>query len=239
MATKKEVFIIKDNWEEILVNSLLFSGIDRNDAGTMISCLNPKEESFSRGEFIAQAGEPMKGLGLLVNGSLSVLKESVNGNRIIMNILKPGDLFGEMAVFSNRRVWPASISALANSTVLFISPDKIVGRCANACSFHRQITLNMLKILSEKAMQLNRKVEYMSIRGMREKLCTYFWEQYKEQGSYLIHLPMKRNEMADFLNISRPSMSREMGRMRDEGLIDFHLSTVKILDPEKLAEYVQ
>jgi len=239
MATKKEVFIIKDNWEEILVNSLLFSGIDRNDAGTMIACLNPKEESFSRGEFIAQAGEPMKGLGLLVNGSLSVLKESVNGNRIIMNILKPGDLFGEMAVFSNRRVWPASISALANSTVLFISPDKIVGRCANACSFHRQITLNMLKILSEKAMQLNRKVEYMSIRGMREKLCTYFWEQYKEQGSYLIHLPMKRNEMADFLNISRPSMSREMGRMRDEGLIDFHLSTVKILDPEKLAEYVQ
>lgn len=239
MATKNEVFIIKSKWEEILIDSLLFSDIERKDIGTMLSCLNPKEESFSKGEFIAQAGQPMKGLGLLVNGSLSVLKESINGNRIIINILKPGDLFGEMAVFSNKRVWPASISALANSTVLFLSPDKIVGRCANACSFHRQLTLNMLKILSDKAMQLNRKVEYMSIRGMREKLCTYFWEQYREQGSFLIHLPMKRNEMADFLNISRPSMSREMGRMRDEGIIDFHLSTVKILNPEKLAEYVQ
>jgi len=223
----------------VLADSLLFSDIDRKDIIQMITCLNPKEESFSRGEFIAQAGEPMKGLGLLLQGSVSVLKENVDGSRIIMNILKPGELFGEMAVFSEERVWPASISALTNSTVLFISPDKIVGRCANACSFHRQLTVNMLRILSDRAMKLNRKVEYMSIRGMREKLCTFFWELYRKQGGNIIHLPMKRNELADFLNVSRPSMSREMGRMRDEGLIDFHLSTVKILKPDKIAEYVQ
>lgn len=223
----------------MLAGSLLFSDIDREDIGKMLVCLCPKEESFIKGEFIARAGQPMKGLGLLVEGSLSVVKENVSGNRIIMNILKPGDLFGEMAVFSNKRIWPASITALTGSTVLFIPPGKIVDRCSNACEFHKQLTLNMLKILSEKAMQLNRKVEYMSIRGMREKLCTFFWELYREQGSLLIHLPMKRNEMADFLNISRPSMSREMGRMRDEGLIDFHMSTVKILDPGKLAKYVQ
>lgn len=223
----------------MLADSLLFSDIDRKDIIQMITCLNPKEESFSRGEFIAQAGEPMKGLGLLLQGSVSVLKENVDGSRIIMNILKPGELFGEMAVFSEERVWPASISALTNSTVLFISPDKIVGRCANACSFHRQLTVNMLRILSDRAMKLNRKVEYMSIRGMREKLCTFFWELYRKQGGNIIHLPMKRNELADFLNVSRPSMSREMGRMRDEGLIDFHLSTVKILKPDKIAEYVQ
>jgi CRP-like cAMP-binding protein len=233
------VVVIKNKWEDVLASSLLFSDIEKEDIGKMLACLNPKEESFVRGEFVAQAGQPMRGLGLLVDGSLSVIKESVNGNRIIMNILKPGDLFGEMAVFSNKKIWPASISALVLSTVLFISPDKIVGRCSNACSFHKQLTMNMLKILSEKAMHLNRKVEYMSIRGMREKLCTFFWELSREQGSLLIKIPMKRNEMADFLNISRPSMSREMGRMRDEGIIDFHLSTVKILDPEKLAEYVR
>ncbi|NLX76736.1 MAG: Crp/Fnr family transcriptional regulator [Clostridiaceae bacterium] len=233
------MIFIKNNWTEVLADSLLFSDIDRKDIIQMITCLNPKEESFSRGEFIAQAGEPMKGLGLLLQGSVSVLKENVDGSRIIMNILKPGELFGEMAVFSEERVWPASISALTNSTVLFISPDKIVGRCANACSFHRQLTVNMLRILSDRAMKLNRKVEYMSIRGMREKLCTFFWELYRKQGGNIIHLPMKRNELADFLNVSRPSMSREMGRMRDEGLIDFHLSTVKILKPDKIAEYVQ
>lgn len=118
--------VIKNKWEDVLASSLLFSDIEKEDIGKMLACLNPKEESFVRGEFVAQAGQPMRGLGLLVDGSLSVIKESVNGNRIIMNILKPGDLFGEMAVFSNKKIWPASISALVLSTVLFISPDKIV-----------------------------------------------------------------------------------------------------------------
>ena len=47
-------------------------------------------------------------------------------------------------------------------------------------------------------------------------------------------LPLKRNEMADFLNIARPSLSREMCRMRDEGIIDFHRESIKIKDPDAL-----
>ena len=47
-------------------------------------------------------------------------------------------------------------------------------------------------------------------------------------------LAMNRNEMADFLNVARPSLSREMCRMRDEGIIDFHRSSVRIMDMEAL-----
>lgn len=226
-------------WYGVIKGSMLFFGISGNEAETVLNCLKPKTEEYKKGEFVARHGEPMKGLGILLAGSVSVLKENADGGRIIMNVLEPGELFGEMAVFSENRVWPAGIQAVTDSTVLFISPDKIVGSCANACSFHRQITVNMLKIISDRAMKLNKKVEYLSIKGMREKLCTYFWEQYKKQGNTLFHLPLKRNELADFLNVSRPSMSREMCRMRDEGMIDFHLSTVKIKSPEKIACYVQ
>lgn len=229
---------MKDEWYKALENSLLFSDIIKENIKNMLACLEPKEKSYKKGELIARFGEEMEGFGLLIEGSLSVLKENIDGNRLLLNILKPGDLFGEMAVYSERRVWPATISAVENSIVLFIEPEKIVAACEKACSYHQQLTSNMLNILSDKAMSLNKQVEYLSIKGMREKLCTYFWEQHKNQDSLLIHLPMKRNEMADFLNVSRPSMSREMSRMRDEGLIDFHLSTVKITNPQQLAEYV-
>jgi DNA-binding transcriptional regulator LsrR (DeoR family) len=50
---------------------------------------------------------------------------------------------------------------------------------------------------------------------------------------------MNRQQLADFLNVSRPSMSRELSRMRDEGIIDFHLSAVRILDIERLKEYCE
>lgn len=217
----------------------LFEDINPLDVKTMLGCLNPTLVACKKGEMAARWGEPMVGLGILLEGSLSVQKEKADGTRVILHILTPGEMFGEMAVFTQERRWPATIQAQEDSVILFIPPDKIAGRCSNACSFHRQLTMNMLKIVSEKAIRLNRKVEYLSIRGMREKLCTYFWELYKKKGTPIFLLPMNRTELADFLNVSRPSMSREMCRMRDEGLIDFHLSTIKILDPEKLATYVQ
>lgn len=228
-----------DKWIKIIENSKLFSDLSDEEIKSMIKCLDPKILKIKKGDFAGIFGEIMDGLGILLEGSLSILKENLDGGRIIIDIIKPGELFGEIAVFTDKRLWPATVSANEDSIILIISPEKFTGVCSNACVFHRQLILNMLRIISEKALGLNRKVEYLSIKGMREKLCTYIWEQYKKNGKLMFSLPMKRGELADFLNVSRPSMSREMCRMRDESLIDFHLSTIKILNPEKLAMYVQ
>ena len=228
-----------EQWYEILRQSKLFDDISMQDIKTMLECLAPRMASYKKGEIAARFAEPMEGLGILVEGCLAVQKENADGARMIMHMLKPGEIFGEMALFAEDRMWPATIAVQEDSTILFIPPDKIVGRCFRACGFHRQMTTNMLKIVSEKAIHLNRKVKFLSIKGMREKLCTYFWELYERNGKNIFLLPMNRTELADFLNVSRPSMSREMCRMRDEGLIDFHLSTIKVLNKEQLASYVQ
>lgn len=228
-----------DGWHVILSQSKLFEDISIQEIKTMLDCLSPRTAMYKKDEIAARWGEPMDGLGILLEGSLAIQKENVDGTRVIMHILSPGEMFGEMVLFAKDRRWPATIAVQEDSVILFIPPDKIVGRCFQACSFHRQMTTNMLKIISEKALHLNRKVEYLSIKGMREKLCTYFWELHKKTGKYIFLLPMNRTELADFLNVSRPSMSREMCRMRDEGLIDFHLSTIKILNPDGMAVYIQ
>lgn len=230
---------MQDKWIKIIEKSKLFSNISGKEIELILKCLEPKTVKLKKGDFAGLFGEKMEGLGILLEGNLSILKENLDGGRIIIDIIRPGELFGEIAVFTEKRLWPATVSANENSVILFIQPGKFTGICSNACAFHNRLILNMLKIISEKALMLNKKVEYLSIKGMREKLCTYIWEQYKKNGKLIFSLPMKRGELADFLNVSRPSMSREMCRMRDEGLIDFHLSTIKILNPEELAMYVQ
>lgn len=72
---------------------------------------------------------------------------------------------------------------------------------------------------------------------MREKLCRYLAELSRQKGSESFNMDMSRNELADFLNVSRPSMSRELGRMRDEGMIEFSRGSISILQVEKLREY--
>ncbi|MGI6778915.1 MAG: Crp/Fnr family transcriptional regulator [Acetivibrionales bacterium] len=221
-------------WISILSKTELFSNITSKDLDTLFSCLMPKVHSFKRNECIAVAGEKFEAMGIVLSGSAAVTKENTAGNRIIITILKPGDMFGEMAAFSGSGLWPATVYAQENCTVVFLSPQKIVGFCEKACINHRLLIMNMLRIVTNKALMLNRKVEYLSIKSMRSKISTYLLEQYNKTGKATFVLPLKRHELADFLNVSRPSMSREMGRMREEGIIDFHMSSVRLNDIEAL-----
>ena len=81
---------------------------------------------------------------------------------------------------------------------------------------------------------LNRKVEYLTIKSMRGKIATYLLEQYNKFGKKNFLLPLKRDDLADFLNVSRTALSRELGRMRDEDLLDFYRSSIKLNNMEKL-----
>lgn len=96
----------------------------------------------------------------------------------------------------------------------------------------------MLHLVAEKAMDLNKRVDYLTIKSIRSKVSTYLLEAYEHNHEAYFHTPMKRNELADFLNVTRPSLSRELTKMKEEGLIDFYRSSFKINDLEGLKQYI-
>ena len=220
-----------------LFRSPLFEGIGRDELPVMLKCLQPIKVEHKKGEYIATSGERLRGIGVVVSGKAAVVRETAAGDRIVMTILEPGDLFGEIAAFAKEPRWPATVQAQEASTVLIIPRDRIVGQCANACSWHETLIRNMLRIVTEKALMLNQKVTYLTIKSMRGRISAFLLDHYNRQRTATITLPMNRNEMADFLGVSRPSMSRELSRMKEEGLIDFHLSTFRILDLDDLKRY--
>lgn len=223
----------------VLPETLLFEGIEKDDLALMLDCLEPRICDYKKDEFITMAGDAFESVGILLKGKAAVIKETFAGNRVVIAILQPGDMFGEMVVFSKNPVWPSTVIAQEDCTVFFLSGNKITGQCDKVCPWHKTLILNMLKIVSERALVLNKKVEYLTIKSMRGKISAFLLDQYKKTGKNIFVLPMNRNNMADFLNVSRPSMSREMSRMKDEGIIDYHRSTIKIKDVEALRRYVE
>lgn len=221
-------------WMEVLTECKLFMNIESKELNIMLECLRPNIVSYSKDEIIAIAQDKFTDLGIVLEGSVSIAKESVSGNRMIMAIFKEGHMFGEMAAFSGRGEWPSTVLAHTNCTIMFLSSKKIVGKCENLCISHNLLIVNMLRIVSDRAMMLNRKVEYLAIKTIREKISVYLLEQYRKSGNTTFILPLKRNELAEFFNVSRPSLSREMSQMRDEGIIDFHMSSVRIIDIETI-----
>ncbi|NLP44254.1 MAG: Crp/Fnr family transcriptional regulator [Peptococcaceae bacterium] len=223
-------------WLDTIADCILFEGINSDELRSILPCLDVKIVEYKKGDYISVAGKAFNQIGLVLEGSIVLTKETVSGNRVIISVLGKSEIFGEMAAYSGQKSWPVTVIAQTNCTIMFFSQDKIVGCCESVCSSHRQLILNMLKVVSNRALLLNRKVEYLSIKSLRSRICTYLLEEYKKNGQRTFQLKLNRNELADFINVSRPSLSRELGKMRDEGLIDFHSSAIKIMDFETLKQ---
>lgn len=212
----------------------LFQGIQSEDISTMLNCLKPRVCGYTRNDYIVIGGDAYESIGIVLKGSATVSKDNAEGNRIVLTLLKQGDIFGEIIAFSSQMIWPATVQANEACVILFLPRGKIIGECDRMCPWHRTLIKNFLRVISERALMLNKKVEYLTIKSMRGKISTYLLEQYGKAGNVNITLPLNRNELSDFLNVSRPSMSREMSKMREEGIIDYHLTAVKIVDIEGL-----
>lgn len=221
-------------WIEVLQTTPLFRGIDREALNKMLECLKPAVKRYKYREIVALYGNPLSGIGIVTSGKVALTRETYSGNRIMLGILDSGDIFGETAAFSSDRTWPVTVIANEDCQLLFLPPDKIKGNCSNICAAHSILILNMLKILSNKALMLNKKIEHLSAKSIRGKISSYLLEEYGQNKKAAFRIPMKRHELADYLGIPRPSLSREMGMMKREGIIDYDGSWVQINDIFKL-----
>ncbi len=219
---------------ERLSQTILFKGIDIKDIPHVLDCLDYTIAEYQKNEYIVRVNSAFNGVFITLDGEVAVVKESFNGNRVIVNVFSVGDICGEAVAFGNIDSWPASVQALTDCTVMFVHPEKILNMCNRACAFHKVILANMIRVIAKKACDLNRKVDYLSLRSINGKLSKYLLEQRDQSGSLTFTLPLNREKLADFLNISRPSMSRELCLMRDNGILDFDRDRIQIKDEDRL-----
>lgn len=224
---------------ERVSQTILFNGIDVKDIPHVLDCLDNKIVDFKKNDYIVKLNDPFRGVFINLDGEPAIVREPYNGNRVIVNVFSIGDIFGEAVAFCGAEKWPASVLALTDCTLLVVHPEKILNMCSRACTFHKVILSNMIRVVAKKACDLNRKVEYLMLKSINGKLSKFLLEQRDQSGSLTFKLPMNREKLADFLNISRPSMSRELGIMRDNGIIEFYKDSIRIKDEKKLISLLE
>ncbi|MDO4800249.1 MAG: Crp/Fnr family transcriptional regulator [Bacillota bacterium] len=213
---------------ELLAKTPLFRGVDLE---LLLADLNPRLRSYQKGETVVHAGDRFDGLGIVIEGQVLVLKDGIAGERSVFADLGRGDMFGEMACFLDVRVWPATVTAQEKAKILFVSPENVIRNTVQVTEEHRKLVQNMLAFMAKRAIMLNRRLEILSNRTIRGKIAAYLLGQMSEQGGMsMVHLSMTRHELADYLNVTRPSLSRELAAMQREGIIEYYRSSIKILD---------
>lgn len=205
----------------ILKRTQLFSGVGEEDIESMLECLQARLRSYKRGEYVIRQGERLSSIMLLVEGKLHIRREDHWGNRSIISMISPAEMFGEAYAAPESGPILNDVAAVEDSVVLFFDVNRILTVCSSACRFHSVVVQNLFFAISEKNRKLVQKLGYMSKRTTREKLIAYLSEESKRQNSSAFSIPFNRQQLADFLSVDRSAMSNELCRMRDEGLLEF------------------
>ncbi len=204
-----------------LRSSALFENIDDAELTSLLSCLSAKTQTFEKKQFIFSEGEKIKTVGIVLSGQVQVVKEDFYGNKNIVSVFETGELFAETFVCSDAKTLPVSVVCAADSEIMFVDFKKLITTCGNSCGFHHRLILNMLRILADKNILLNQKMEITAKRTTREKLLAYLSAEAKKAGGGIFDIPMNRQELADFLSVDRSAMSAELSKLRDEGVLDY------------------
>jgi len=228
-----------EKYYPILKNCALFRNIGEKEFANLMRCLGAQIKSMQADEYVFLAGDEVNYIGIILTGKIELAKESLAGNKHIVALLGPADMFGEGIVCTVRRISPVTVQVKEDAKILTIPYERIIRSCGNSCVYHISLIQNMMAVLGEKNMNLTKKLELLAFKGMRQKLASFLLSEAQEHKSNMFQIMLNRTELAAYLNVSRTSMCRELARMKDEGLIDYYANSFKIIDKEKLARCLE
>ena len=193
--------------------STLFAGISEAEYAAMLHCFETYEQSYSSGALIRTFDDL-----------------DADGGKTVLEQLEEGSIFGETLAFSGAEQENIGVVCIQSCQVLYIDYEHIVKRCPKACPHHSILVQNMLMLLSQKALLLSQRVEILSCRSIREKLLHYFSLCARQQGGASFRLPFSMSALADYICADRSAMTREMSRLKREGVLSVDGRKITLLE---------
>lgn len=174
---------------------------------------------------IASEGDISHKLGIVLEGKISVKSYSAGGKNLTFATLLPGNLFGDLLIYGKKeKTFPGILVTKGITKVAFIRHEEFEHLLFNDIVLLR----NFLSLVSEKAYEMNMRSKLLSQDSIRNKILFWLQQMTLEQGSNIITLNMTKEELASILFTQRPSLSRELALMKEDGLIDYDRHTITL-----------
>jgi len=210
----------------------LFSSISKEETERILTCSKSRIKEYKADAYIFSQGMKPQKLFVLLAGQIQICKDFASGRRSVLYLIEPGNVFGEIFLFGDKKQYWYDAVAATKVTVLEMPWDFFYHFCSNACEHHKQLTQNMLEILSENNFKITWKLHIVSTTSLRERLAIWLLDAMDESGN--VRLVMNREQLADFLGVARPSLSRELMRMQKEGLLIAEKKQIKVCNKEAI-----
>ena len=199
----------------------LFKGISPAEYGEMMAPGRVRTADFEKGETVFHAGDATGEFCVLLFGEVHVESIDLWGNRVILHSIPAGHVFAETYALCGVPMM-VHVTAAQNSRVLFIRLEALLADENRQCSWYPTLLRNLTLLFARKNLAWSDRVFCLSAKSVRSRVMLYLSARAAEQGSTEFSIPFDRQQLADYLNVERTALSKELGRMRSEGILSFH-----------------
>ncbi len=213
-----------------ILQASLFQYIDEQELLQMQEYRCMRRKKYEKNDIIFHTGERISEICAVLSGSVMIENVDLWGNKSILNHIGAGQVFAETYALCDEPMMVDAVCA-ENAEILFIDLKALLAD--SKAPWYPKMLHNLLMISAHMNLALSNRIFCTASKGIRPRLLTYLSEQAVKNNSTEFIIPFNRQQLADYLNLDRSALSKELGRMQKEGLLSFHKNRFKLLCTEK------
>lgn len=199
--------------EEGIARCALFAGMCAEEVEGLLGQLACTRRQYEKGEVLLHAGYENRSIGIVLYGEIEAMKLAADGTQFLTAHMGPGGVFGDVLAGSRSTKSPVTVAAASRAGALWMPFSALVG-CGQA-----RLLQNYIALISDKYFSLDRRIELLLRRSVREKLFYYLKTEAAPAPGGGRRTPFTRAALASYLGCERSALCREIGRLRREGLL--------------------
>ncbi|PRR80466.1 Crp/Fnr family transcriptional regulator [Clostridium vincentii] len=215
---------------DFLKNMDLFKGFSNEEIVDLFTINLCKIKEYKKNSILYFQNEKCTSFDIILKGTISVQRIDSNGNVLTISNFTLGDILGGNLLFSNKSFYPMTVVSKNNTVLLHIDKDLVLKLCQSNIHFLK----NFLESLSDKTLILTDKIKSLSMKTIRQCIIDFLIYESYSQNSKTIKLELTKKELAEKFGIQRSSLSRELNKMRIDGLIEYDAYSITIVETDIL-----
>jgi len=213
----------------------LFRGMSYTEISRVLSGHLGRTKKYSRDVLVAQAGEEVRFLHILLEGSVKGEMVDYTGKVIKIEDILPPRPLAPAFLFGSRNRYPVNITAAEDTTVLSIPRDHFLLMLQES----EKVLVNFINIVSSRGQFLSNKIKFLSFTTIKGKLAQYLLDLSAQTGSMSFTLPHSQTQLSELFGVARPSIGRAISELNREGVFRAQGKRVEILDHSRLTSYLK
>lgn len=215
----------------------IFENLNNEELVEIVNTINHKE--FEKGDIIFTEGSEAKTLYFINEGKIKLYKYTKDGKEQILHVLSEGDFFGELDLIKPSK-YGFNASAIVSSKICTLSKDEM----RDIMMKNPEIGIKVLETVGERLSKVENLVQNLATNDVDSRMAYLLidlMEKYgkAEEKNISIKLPLSREEMANYIGVTRETISRKLKKFEDEKLIKIEgVKNIIILDEDGLKDYI-